>query len=62
MRMLTLLLLSTVIGCRARIASPQFQRRPQVVCIVLVDANNRELAHAAIEACEDAIQGKGVKP
>ena len=50
-------------GQHLRIGSPQFQRAPEITCIVFIqgDKINEELAKAAISACTDAAgrAGKG---
>jgi len=57
----------TLTGChpRFRVASPQFQRSPQITCIVIVQSDSKvsaELAQAAVNACRDAIEQKEPKP
>ena len=45
-------------GQPLRIASPQFQRAPEITCIIFVqgDKISDELAKAAISACKDAAE------
>lgn len=45
-------------GPRLRIASPQFQRAPEITCIIFVqgDKISDDLAKAAISACKDAAE------
>jgi hypothetical protein len=60
MKPIPLLLLLACLGCGGarplRIASPQFQRAPEITCIIFVqgDKISDDLARAAIEACKDA--------
>ena len=56
MRPVWFVTIMTLCGCGQRIASPNFQRAPQITCIVIVE--NPQLAETAIQACRDAIQGK----
>jgi len=53
-------------GChpRLRVGSPQFQRSPQITCIVIVESDSKvsvELAQATLNACKDAIEQKEPK-
>lgn len=55
MRPLAIASLVLLLGChnRLRLASPQIQRAPEIVCIVVVqsDTNSAEIARSAVEAC-----------
>ena len=41
-----------------RVASPQYQRAPDLTCIVIMPADNTELAKSAIAVCTDVIEKK----
>lgn len=44
-------------GCHTvRVGSPQFQRAPELICIVVVEPDNEQVAQAAINACRKAIE------
>lgn len=58
MRVLLVMPLLLLMGChpRVRIGSPQFQRTPEVTCIILVEGNiSTELAKEAVDACKKAV-------
>lgn len=44
-------------GCHnVRVASPQYQRAPDLTCIVILPGDNTELAKSAIAVCTDVIE------
>lgn len=44
-------------GCHnVRVASPQYQRAPDLTCIVILPADNTELAKSAIAVCTDVVE------
>lgn len=53
-------------GCHARfrVGSPQFQRSPEITCIVVVqsDKTSVEITKLAVNACRDAMEQKEQKP
>ena len=68
MRGISLFALFLLTGChpRIRVGSPQFQRAPEITCVVFVQGDHIDaaLAQAAINACREAV-GKGgeiIKP
>lgn len=53
-------------GCapHLRVGSPQFQRAPELTCIVIIESPDKisaEVAQAAVNACRDAME-KGKLP
>jgi outer membrane lipopolysaccharide assembly protein LptE/RlpB len=60
MKSLAIIAVLSLTGCgtHMRVGSPQFQRAPELICIVIVDPDerNEEIAKAAINACREAIE------
>lgn len=49
-------------GCRTvRVASPQYQRAPDLTCVVILQTDNAELAKSALAVCTDVVERKGKK-
>lgn len=62
MRILMMPALALLMGCgqHLHVASPQFQRAPEITCIIIVESDKISMAIAqeAIATCKDAIAQK----
>jgi hypothetical protein len=64
MKSTAMAVLMLMVGCspRLRVGSPQFQRAPELICIVVIegepDSTSADVAETAISACRGATENQ----